>query len=649
MTADPLTSTELTAKTEHASLLRRLQLGLQTRLIPTITISVLFSLALTGTSAWNIWRIYQGLQSTITKEFKLQESSGKVIHLDEVLTMSARMAASTGDLSWEERYNANVPALDEAIGVIMGALTTAEQTDPAKTDAANQKLIEYETKAFDLVREGKAPQALDLLLSSDYKAQKLIYTEGINGTLATVDQQVNNQLQAYQQRLAWSVTYAIASLVLLALTWSIVLSAVRGYIQERRQSQIALEASRSNLLTLNEQLKDEAEQRSRQEEQIYEESELLQADVGHILDIVSALEDGDLTIEAEVNERATGLVSDTLNRLIESLNRVVSSVVVTAQQVTESAGQLEGIAVETAEQAQEQTVSVQEVKSLMEAVNTLTSDSLQQALATGEAVEQAKAAVSAGQQGMDEMAGGIETLQVGTDQMVKRTQLLNEFVDLATQFSKDQKRVASLTKVLSLNASTLATRALKEEDPAQFASLASEFDAIARQVNDLATETNHGLVLLQQRTNQIQTVSSGLNHDVSEISQLVQAFTQEVGQARQAFGNIQQVTEQVEQVGKRVSYSSQQMVEAVQNTLTATQAIAMIAQQTDAKAAITREQVEAMGNIARTLLEMVAFFRVENEVVAEEQTEQPPAEQTIDVAVSADDVTASADLQLVSA
>jgi methyl-accepting chemotaxis protein PixJ len=650
MTAEPFTSTErvVTPNTEtpntemNVPLMRRLQSALQAHLIPTITVSVLFSLGLTGTSAWNIWRIYQGLQGTIAKEFELQKRSGEVIHLDEVLTMSARMAASTGDLTWEKRYNDNVPALDEAIGAVLSELPEAEQTNPAKTDAANQQLVDYETQAFELVRRGKAKQALELLLSREYTQQKSIYTEGITGTLETIEKKFNNQLQAYQQRLAWSVTYAIATLVLLALTWSTVLAAVRSYIQERHQSQWVLETSQNNLLTLNQQLKGEAEQRRQQEEQIRKESELLQMDVGHILDVVSALEDGDLTIEAQVNERATGLVSDTLNRLIESLNSVVSSVVVTAQQVTEGAVQLEGIAVETAEQAQEQAVSAQKVQSLMEAVNTLTSDSLQQALATGEAVEQAKAAVSAGQQGMDEMVGGIETLQVGTDQIVKRTQLLNEFVNLATQFSKDQKRVASLTKVLSLNASTLAARALKEDDPAQFASLASEFDAIARQVNDLATETNHGLVLLQQRTNQIQTVSSGLNHDVSEISQLVQTFTQEVGQARQAFGNIQQVTEQVEQVGQQVRYSSQEMVEAVRNTLAATQAIATIAQQTDAKAAITRKQVEAMGNISRTLLEMVAFFQVQTEGVSEAQADQPSVEPVIDV-------TPVADSQLVSA
>jgi hypothetical protein len=80
----------------------------------------------------------------------------------------------------------------------------------------------------------------------------------------------------------------------------------------------------------------------------------------------------------------------------------------------------------------------------------------------------------------------------------------------------------------------------------------------------------------------------------------------------------------------------------VRNTLAATQAIATIAQQTDAKAAITRKQVEAMGNISRTLLEMVAFFQVQTEGVSEAQADQPSVEPVIDV-------TPVADSQLVSA
>jgi methyl-accepting chemotaxis protein PixJ len=545
------------------SLLATVQSALQTRLVETITVSLLFSVAMTGTSAWNVWRIYQGLQTTVDRQFKLQDLSGKIIHLDEVLTMSARMAASTGSTKWEDRYNQYVPQLDESIKEVLKDIPASEQANPEQTDVANKKLVDMETKAFELNRKGKSPEALALLLGSEYEKQKAVYSAGINGTLGTVKRNVEVQLQSYRQNLAWSIAFAALSSLVLLLSWSVVLLAVRGYIRDRRTAQASLLASQTNLQQLNQQLEGEAAQRAAQSEQMREESEVLNTDIAHILDVMLALEEGDLTIQADVNERATGLVSDTLNRLVETLNRIVSVTVSTAQQVTYSATELEQLAAETAQQAQNQTGSAEKVQSLMRQVNDLTEESQQQAIATDEAVQLAQAAVIAGQQEMGQMVSGIATLQQGTDQIVKRTQLLTDFVDLASQFSKDQKRVASLTRVLALNASTLSSRALKEQNPDQFASLAHEFETIARQVNDLATETNRSLVVLQQRTDQIQTVTSGLNQDVSEISNLVQDFTSGVGQSRQAFENIQQVTTQVAQAGQQASISSQDIVQAV--------------------------------------------------------------------------------------
>ncbi len=586
------------------------QSALQSRLITTITVSILLSLGLTGTSAWNIWRIYQGLQTTVAKQFKLGELSGNIIHLDEVLTMSARMAASTGNSRWEDRYNKYVPQLDADIKAVLEDVPASQQSNPVQTDVANQKLVAMETKAFELVRQSKAPQALNLLLGQDYEAQKKIYSSGINGTLNTVKQNVETQLSAYRQNLLWSVLFAVGSALLLALSWTVVLFAVKGYIRDRQESQKALLSSQENLMQMNQALEHEAQERLRQEEQIRQESELLQDDVAHILDVVTALEDGDLTIEADVSERATGLVSDTLNRLTESLNRIISVVVSTAQQVTHSAEELQDLAVDTAEQAKAQTISAQDVQSLMTNVSALTDSSRQQAIATEVAVTQAQAAVASGQQEMSAMVGGIDTLQQGTGQIVKRTELLSDFVELAAQFSKDQKRIASLTRVLALNASTLSARALREQEPEQFASIANEFEAVARQVTNLANETNRSLVLLQQRTDQIQTVTSGLNQDVLDISKLVQDFTTGVNQSRRAFDNIQAVTEQVAQVGQQVSRSSAEIVREVRQTFVATEAIATAAQSTEAKASVTRQQVETMGNLAQTLLEMVEFFRI---------------------------------------
>jgi hypothetical protein len=46
---------------------------------------------------------------------RIEELRGVIVHLDEVLTMSARMAAVTGDSRWEERYRQFEPQLDAAI------------------------------------------------------------------------------------------------------------------------------------------------------------------------------------------------------------------------------------------------------------------------------------------------------------------------------------------------------------------------------------------------------------------------------------------------------------------------------------------------------------------------------------------------------
>jgi methyl-accepting chemotaxis protein PixJ len=147
----------------------------------------------------------------------------------------------------------------------------------------------------------------------------------------------------------------------------------------------------------------------------------------------------------------------------------------------------------------------------------------------------AETAIVQGQQKMTTLLQSLGDLQQGTGQIANRTQSLEEFIETATQFSREQKRVAALTKVLAFNAALLSTRAIKEQDPAQFNSIAHEFEAVASQVSSLAVSTNLSLRLLQQRTTQIQTVTSGLNEDLSEMDRLLQKLMAEVGSSQQEF------------------------------------------------------------------------------------------------------------------
>jgi methyl-accepting chemotaxis protein len=354
------------------------------------------------------------------------------------------------------------------------------------------------------------------------------------------------------------------------------------------------------------------------------ERSLLQEDVEKLLDTVSALEEGNLTIQAPVNDRVTGLVSDTLNRLIEELNRVMSTVSTTAQQVTVSAIDLEQLATQSSQQAKQQADAVDQIKALIQNVTQLTQDNTEQSADANLAVQQAQDAVALGQQQMNVLNEEIGALQGGADQITRRVQTLTEFVQLATQFVKTQKRTASMTRVLALNASLLSSRATEQQDPEQFASISREFETITSQVNDLATQTNQDLIVLQQRTEQIQTVVSGLSQDIQDINHTVKAFTEGVDGSTQVFDNIQAVTSQVVQVGQKVAESSETIAQASQTTLVSVQDIAALAIATEQRADITREQSMAMGRLSRELLELMSFFKTA--IDSEQENQTLPAE-----------------------
>src|ERR1700730_4695429 len=68
--------------------------------------------------AWLTWSTYESYthDTTIREQaWHAAELRKQIIHLDEVLTMSARMSAATGEPRWEERYRLFQPRLQEAI------------------------------------------------------------------------------------------------------------------------------------------------------------------------------------------------------------------------------------------------------------------------------------------------------------------------------------------------------------------------------------------------------------------------------------------------------------------------------------------------------------------------------------------------------
>ncbi len=470
-----------------------------------------------------------------------------------------------------------------------------------------------EDQSFALVRKGQRKEAMGLLLGQEYETQKVLYTKQINAVLDRIHQSVNSQINLYSRELASSALLAAASFPLLVVSWSLVIALVNSYIRERNEAQ-------ASLLKLNTELEDRVQVRTQQlaqqEQSTREESEVLQSDVALILDAVSAVEGGDLTTQAPVSDRITGLVSDTLNRLIEELARVMGQVWQASHQVSEGSHQLERMAATVAGNSSQQALSVSQVLTLTETVEQSAQQSAQQILSAIAAFQKVDQVAEAGQDAIAALTQGIEILQQGTDQIVQQMKTLGEFVGLTDQFLQEQNQIASMTQVLAMNASLVAARGSEQRDPAQFVVVAREFEAIANQVSNLAQRTSTGLVSLEQRSNQIHNVVASVDANVQNLGNLVRDFNQGANQSREAFGNVQSASQNAVGTGASLTQSSQKIVESAQATAKLMRDIADFAHQTAQLTQQSRQQASQMGMLSSRLFDSVQFFQLPQTALA---------------------------------
>ena len=160
-----------------------------------ITLAIILSLILVASVGVTAWRMYDNFSKIVTSEFQLQSLTGKIVYLDEVLTMSARMAAATGNLDWEQRYRQFEPQLDRAIEQVISLAPETYDEHADETDLANTQLVKIENQAFALVRQGNSQTALELLLGQKYQFQKQIYAQGINQTIAALETRIKYNIK----------------------------------------------------------------------------------------------------------------------------------------------------------------------------------------------------------------------------------------------------------------------------------------------------------------------------------------------------------------------------------------------------------------------------------------------------------------------
>jgi signal transduction histidine kinase len=220
-----------------------------------VTATAMLTLLSFTPSAWSMWQAYRNFSQIIRHEFRLRTLSDQITYLDEVLTMSALMNATTGDPQWQQRYFQYEPKLEAVIQESIQLAPQAYQASTVTTDRANQALVDMEERSFVLVRQGKRTAALALLSGQDYRMQKQIYAEGVAVRNQMITAQLQSKIAHYRHQLFWAGLILGFCLLALSAAWLLVLRILQTYLRTQNSAQMALE-------TANQQLEQQVQERT---------------------------------------------------------------------------------------------------------------------------------------------------------------------------------------------------------------------------------------------------------------------------------------------------------------------------------------------------------------------------------------------------
>jgi twitching motility protein PilJ len=320
-----------------------------------------------------------------------------------------------------------------------------------------------------------------------------------------------------------------------------------------------------------------------------------------LLDELSSLADGDLTVQATVTEDITGAIADSINYAIEALRELVTTINdsavaldAAAKQTQSSAGQLAKASVAQSKQvglASESGAalasSTEEVSGNAERSADVARHSVDVAHKGGEAVRRTIDGMNAIRETIQETSKRIKRLGESSQEIGNIVELIND--------------IAEQTNILALNASIQASMA--GEAGRGFAVVADEVQRLAERA---ANATKQIEVLV--RTIQADTNEAVVSMERSTTDVVGGALLAE--NAGAALEEIEKVSNQIASLVQNISASSRQQASAAQNIARNMGVLREISSQTAENSAATSNSVGKLAELSAQLRKSVAGFRL---------------------------------------
>ncbi len=348
--------------------------------------------------------------------------------------------------------------------------------------------------------------------------------------------------------------------------------------------------------------------------QSQEERDAMQSAVMKLLEEISALTSGDLTVRAEVTEHITGAIADSFNAMAEQLTEIIRGVKdatlrvgYTSSQVSEFTGRLANMSERQSSQVKKAisvinqiTQSIQEIAEKATQSAVVSQQSMENAKRGAKAVEDTNQAMNNIRERVQETARAIKRLGESSQEIGNIIQIINDISDR--------------TSILSLNASIQAATA---------GEAGHGFAVVAEEVQRLAERSS-------MSTRQIEILVKNIQGDIQEASRSMDESIQRVvegsalaGDAHKTLQDIETISSQVAEMVHAIFQVSKDQVSASETATKTMTAVGEISNQTSKASKQTALSMQIMSKIAERLRISVETFKVEESKSSKREKEVP--------------------------
>ena len=332
-----------------------------------------------------------------------------------------------------------------------------------------------------------------------------------------------------------------------------------------------------------------------------EQTEKNQAAIMRLLDELSSLADGDLTVKATVTEDITGAIADSINFAIEALRELVMTLNGSAIRVDGAARQTELNAQQLADATTEQSKQIEDasqaILQMAASIEEISGDAERSSDVARHSVDVAHKGGDAVRRTIEGMNTIRETIQ-DTAKRIKRLGESSQEIGNIIELIND---IADQTNILALNASIQASMA--GEAGRGFAVVADEVQRLAERS---ANATKQIEVLV--RTIQADTNGAVVSMERSTTDVVGGALLAE--NAGAALEEIEQVSNQIASLVQNISSSSRRQSATAAAVTRNVDKLQEINTRTEAGTRATTDSIREFAELAAQLRESVSGFRL---------------------------------------